>query len=123
MKWHDGDADLTDFHRRLVSLRAAEPALRAGSVDPLSPTVSDTDASNVAAYERTAGEDRLLVVVNFGAEAATVRFDGDATTADGADPTLRGEMQTDRKDLLSGENVATGDGGVRVEDCVVVRRS
>jgi glycosidase len=123
MKWHDGDADLTDFHRRLVSLRAAEPALRAGSVDPLSPTVSGTDAANVAAYERTTDEDRLLVVVNFGAEAATVRFDGGATTADGADPTLPGEMQTDRKDLLSGENVATGDGGVRVEDCVVLRLS
>ncbi|SFR36004.1 alpha-amylase family glycosyl hydrolase [Halogeometricum limi] len=124
MRWHDGDADLTDFHRRLVSLRRAEPALRRGTVERVDCSVGGdddgdrdrddddgdaADESRVAAYERTTAEDRLLVVVNFGSEAATVSFD-DGETAALADAT----------DLLSGTDVGT-DEGVRVADAVVLR--
>ena len=84
-RWHDGDNALTAFHRRLSALRDAEPLLRSGNVDAaVDVDVVAGDPDRVTAYERAAeasdgsgGEapesrDRLLVVVNFDAEPATV---------------------------------------------------
>ena len=101
MKWHDGDASLTDFHRSLARLRREYPVLKRGTVDPLSITAVDpqetvaseqstetdsdspegdeSDAENldapaeqVVAYARDDGNDRLLVVLNFADEPRAV---------------------------------------------------
>lgn len=103
MRWHDGDAALTDFHRRLVSLRDDHRALRAPEVTPVSHAVETGEADRVVAYERGDGAETLLVVLNFGGESATVAVD-DAV----------GET-----DLLSGDRVA-GEDGLRVDSVVVV---
>ena len=71
-RWHDGDAALTAYHRRLVALRAAEPSLSEAPVDHeagrAAITVHEGDPERVTAYERGP----LLVVVNFAADTATV---------------------------------------------------
>lgn len=103
MRWHDGDAALTDFHRRLVALRGDRPALRAPEVEPVSYAVETGEADRVVAYERADGAERLVVVLNFGAEPAAVAV----------------EWPVGETDLLSGERVASED-GLRVEDVVVV---
>ena len=82
IRWHDGDNDLTEFHRALCALRDAEPLLRDGAVAfdgaAAEVTVVDGDAERVTAYERVADDadrierDPLLVVVNFGDAPATV---------------------------------------------------
>lgn len=103
MRWHDGDQDLTEFHRRLVSLRDDHPALRSDGVDPVDVAVRDGDPDRVVAYERASEDEHLLVVLNFGETAATVVPD-----------VAMGET-----DLLSGTDVDE-DGGLRVGDAVVV---
>jgi|GEM_PF-98324 glycosidase len=92
VRWHDGDNDLTNFHRALAALREREPLLREGAVafdDPAADVdVVDGDLERVTAYVRAtegngeAGEDGgdaaedeggpLLVVVNFASRPATV---------------------------------------------------
>jgi len=102
MRWHDGDADLTEFHRSLSTLRREYPVVKNGGVERLSvdvaerrePTAaadtdSDTDESTaeivaangsgeaagadcVAAFARDDGTDRLVVVLNFGDEPQAV---------------------------------------------------
>jgi len=71
-RWHDGDAELTAYHRRLVALRAAESSLADAPVDHeagrAAITVVEGDPDRVTAYERGP----LLVVVNFATDAATV---------------------------------------------------
>ncbi|WP_276270742.1 alpha-amylase family glycosyl hydrolase [Haloarcula litorea] len=104
MRWHDGDADLTDFHRRLVSLRGEHSALRARGVGPLDPTVVSGDDDRVVAYTRSDGDETLAVVLNFGSEPATVALDA----------------AVDGEDLLSGAAAAAAD-GLRVADAVVTR--
>ncbi|MYL66229.1 alpha-amylase family glycosyl hydrolase [Halorubrum distributum] len=110
IRWHDGDNALTEFHRELAALRAAEPVLRTGAIDfdgrAADVRVVEGDAERVTAYERTPPEegevdggvgaadgDPLLVVVNFAEEPATVAVpeeveadlfgDGSATERDG----------------------------------------
>ena len=102
MRWHDGDNELTDFHRRLVALRQAHPALRAPGVDPVELTVRRGDSESVVAYRRSDGEESLVVVLNFGADPATVSTAADVTG----------------RDLLAETDVTT-DSGLRVEDVVV----
>lgn len=108
MKWHDGDGDLTDFHRRLVAVRDDEPALRSERVEPVSVEVTGAPADEVVAYERGGRDDTsdggLVVVLNFGGDAATVSPDRPVATTD----------------LVSGRDVETA-GGVRVENTVVLR--
>ncbi|MFO8115346.1 MAG: alpha-amylase family glycosyl hydrolase [Halorubrum sp.] len=92
VRWHDGDNDLTNFHRGLAALREREPLLRAGAVAFDHPAadvaVVDGDPERVTAYVRAAersdeagenggaaaGDDDgpLLVVVNFASRPATV---------------------------------------------------
>jgi len=102
MKWYDGDQDLTDFHRRLVSLRDDHPAIRTDGVDPVDVDVAEGDPDSVVAYERASDDERLVVVLNFGDEPATV---APAVAVDGTD-------------LLSETDVADGD-SLRVADAVV----
>ncbi len=62
----DGDPDsLLNLYRRLIHLRGAQPALARGDFAPFS--ASDR---SVAAYVRQAGDDAVLVVINFGGDAA-----------------------------------------------------
>jgi len=102
MRWHDGDADLTDFHRRLVTLRNEHPALRAPGVEPVACDVHTGDPDRVVAYERSTEDERLVVVLNFGPESAIVTPD-------------RAVEHTDP----FGECVRTGD-GIRVDDIAVL---
>jgi cyclomaltodextrinase len=103
MRWHDGDADLTAFHRRLVELRNEQPALRSTSVTPVECDVHAGDDECVVAYERT-GEDELIVVLNFGTDPVTVML----------------ERTVDSEDLLEGTDVSDG-GAVQVSNAVVLR--
>jgi len=123
MAWHDGDTELTDYHRRLAAARRAHDALRTGSVARIGYEVRDGDAgagtggggalgivggdgaggggtagaSAVTAYVRESDGERLAVVINFGAGETTVEL------AEPVDPT----------DLLTGRGVgAESDGGV-----------
>ena len=100
MRWHDGDAALTEFHRSLSTLRREHPVLKKGGVERLSVDVAErreptaaTDtpadeptaeivaangsgeaagADRVAAFARDDGTDRLVVVLNFGDEPQAV---------------------------------------------------
>ncbi|SDM05682.1 Glycosidase [Halogranum gelatinilyticum] len=106
MRWHDGDAALTAFHKRLVALRDEVPALRAREVDRVGCDVVGGDSEAVVAYERTDGEDDTVVVVvlNFADESATVALN----------------RAVDTVDLFSGSDV-NSDKGVRVDDVAVLR--
>ncbi|WP_224447743.1 alpha-amylase family glycosyl hydrolase [Haloprofundus salilacus] len=106
MRWHDGDAELTAFHRALASLRAETPTLRDGSVETADYTVSDdeVDADAVTAYVCEDENGRYVVVLNFAAAPASVSL-GEAV-----EPT----------DLVSGETVVDGD-ELTVADAVVLR--
>ncbi|RDZ65703.1 alpha-amylase [Haloferax sp. Atlit-12N] len=120
MRWHDADADLVDFHRRLSRLRDAHEVLRVGDVEPVSASVAPAgdggvESDRVVAFARDDGTDRLVVVLNFDGKPTTVEL--------GA--------ETAETDLLTGERVgagdasgaAAGDEGVRVTvaDAVVLR--
>jgi len=143
MSWHDGDTELTDYHRRLAAARREHDALCAGTVARIGYEVRGGDvgagngsggapgivggddgeaggggagADSVTAYVRESSEERLAVAINFGAGEATVEL------ADPVDPT----------DLLTGHDVGVGDGSadgvagdasraVRVDDVVVCR--
>jgi len=100
MKWHDGDADLTEFHRRLSRLRTERSVLRDGRVERVDREGDD----RAVAYARDDGDSRLVVALNFGDEPRTVGL---------AEP-------VEQVDLLTGESVA-GEDGVEVADAVVLR--
>jgi len=57
MKWHDGDADLTEFHRALAWLRREQPVLTNGAVERLdvdvAPRRSTTPATETPASSET----------------------------------------------------------------------
>ena len=106
MRWHDGDADLTAFHRALASLRAETPTLREGRVVAVEYEVTSTDGDGdaVTAYAREDERGRYVVVLNFDAGSASVSLN------ESVQPT----------DLISGEAVADGD-ELTVDDAVVLR--
>ena len=113
IRWHDGDNDLTAFHRRLAALRERELLLRDGGVafdDPAAAvTVVDGDPERVTAYLRSAGgdggagdggeadrrEDPLLVVVNFASEPAVVAVPERVEVDLFADRPVDGETEVD----------------------------
>ena len=84
IRWHDGDNDLTDFHRALAALREREPLLRDGAVDfegrAADVSVVDGDAERVTAYERTAAEP----AARDAEQSAAADDTGDADEADDA---------------------------------------
>ncbi|WP_049893601.1 alpha-amylase family glycosyl hydrolase [Halogranum rubrum] len=106
MRWHDGDADLTTFHRELVGLRDEIPALRSPGVNRVACDVQDGEERNVVAYERpgTEDEESVVVVLNFAEKSATVTPHRDVGT----------------RDLLTESDVGGGD-GVRVDSVAVLR--
>ena len=99
MRWYDGDADLTAFHRRLSELREERPTLRTGAVERI-----DWDGDDrTVAYARDDGDDRLVVALNFGERPREIAVDESVAETD----------------LLTGSLVAAGD-GIDVADAVVV---
>ncbi|SEK31889.1 alpha-amylase family glycosyl hydrolase [Haloferax larsenii] len=111
MHWHDGDADLTDFHRRLVALRNEHPALRSNDVSKASVEVESGDADSVVAYRRVGEDESLLVVLNFDSSPATVSLEADCETED-----LLSEV-----DVAADSIAETADTCVEVADVVVLR--
>ena len=142
IRWHDGDNDLTAFHRRLAALRDAEPLLRDGAVDfegrAADVTVINGDDERVTAYERVpesdadAGEhdndsgardidgehdtdgEGLLVVVNFASEPATV------TVPDRFETELF-ETELFETELFDDDGSDPIDGAVTVDAVAVLR--
>lgn len=104
MRWHDGDAELTTFHRRLVELRQNHPALRATGVERIGCDVVSGDPDRVVAYERSNSEETLVIVLNFGDAPVTVAL----------------ACPVEPFDLLTDTEVGT-DAGVRIEDSAVLR--
>ncbi|EMA48612.1 alpha-amylase family glycosyl hydrolase [Halococcus salifodinae] len=105
MRWYDGDADLTKFHRRLVTLRNEYPAFRAPGVEPVACDIHTGDPDRVVAYERGTADERLVVVLNFDSDPAIVAPD-------------RAVEQTD----LFGGSVRNGN-GIRVDNIAVLPTS
>jgi cyclomaltodextrinase len=104
MRWHDGNADLTDFHRRLVEFRDEHPALRAPDVDRIECDVRKGDPERVVAYERESKKEQLAVILNFGAQSVSVTP----------------KQAVGSEDLFHETDVSDGN-GVRVSDVVVLR--
>ena len=126
IRWHDGDNDLTDFHRDLAALREREPLLREGAVDCDGPAadvrVVDGDAERVTAYVRapeaggdggeaggdgaetdaegTDDDDPLLVVVNFASEPVTVAVPEGVETDLFGDRAVGGQVDVDAVAVL-----------------------
>jgi hypothetical protein len=105
--WDDDlvDHDLRDHVRRLLRTHRRVDALDpAASLDPAEATLVDgPDRDRVVAFGRGG---RVVVVLNFGTEPATVALDPDV----------------DRVDLLTGDEVGVPE-GVRVRDAVVLERA
>lgn len=101
MRWHDGDADLTAFHRSLSTLRDTHPVLRRGRTEPLE---LDDASDRVTGYARVGAGETLLVLLNFDDEPSVVDLDR------AIEPT----------DCRTGESVDATD-GIEVRDIVVLR--
>ncbi|MFB6292981.1 MAG: alpha-amylase family glycosyl hydrolase [Halonotius sp.] len=96
MKWHDGDTELTEFHRSLSQLREEYPVLKTGAVEPLSVGVVDT-ATGLEATD---------------SDADQPVSDADATTTDGdvdAQPT-GGDVDKQPTDADVDEQPTDGEG-------------
>ncbi len=76
-------SSLLSLYRTLLALRAASPALSGGSLH-----LVDSEADEVLAYERSDGEDRLLVVANLGARRAEHAITGGADIVVATDPSI-----------------------------------
>jgi glycosidase len=119
MRWHDGDDDLTAFHRACARLRRAFPGLGTGDAAAVERVRLSPAPDHLVAYRREVGgdggdagdssedTDALVVVCNFGDEPETTTV-VDATVGE--------------TDLLSGESVVV-EGVVQVESAVVLRES
>jgi glycosidase len=83
MKWHDGDAELTDFHRSLSTLRREYPVLKRGAVEPLSIEVAargtteviDSEAATDAAVSESTDRDEMAAASNPRTDSETVDAD------------------------------------------------
>ena len=127
MRWHDGDDDLTAFHRACARLRRAFPELGTADDESVEPVALSPTPDHLVAFRREVGgagdgadddgdgpdgdgtenTDALVVVCNFGDDPETTTV-VDATVAE--------------TDLLSGESVVV-EGVVQVESAVVLRES
>jgi len=94
MNWEEYDEDHLQFYKNLVTARKEVPALRDGS--ELVGAYYESDSEQVVAYGRDAGDQKVVVVLNF---------------ADGTEKVaLRGPVST--TDLVSGADVGVdGDDG------------
>ncbi|MBV0925836.1 DUF3459 domain-containing protein [Halomicroarcula limicola] len=80
MNWDEYDQEHLEFYRSLVDARHDLPALRESA--ELTGVYYETDSEDVVAYGRDAGEERAVVVLNFGSEPAEVTLRG---AVDGTD--------------------------------------
>jgi glycosidase len=104
MRWHDGDDDLTAFHRGCARLRREYPELGTGGRTDVEPVALSPAPAHLVAFRRSVEDGGLVVVCNFGDEPETTTIDRDVGTTD----------------LLTGEQVAVED-VVRVDGAVVLR--
>ncbi len=104
MRWHDGDAALTAFHRRLIALRTEHSALRSAGVERVDCSTISGDPNRIVAYERSDETETLLVVLNFGQSPATVAL----------------SQSTESTDLITGSTVRTDD-GIHLSDVVILQ--
>jgi glycosidase len=102
MNWVSGDRELSRRVRALIETRKSTPALVDGDVEAVDWTVVDGDPDRVTAFARDDGDERYVVVLHFGAGAASVQL---PETVGGTD-------------VVTGESVA--DGPIEVADAVVV---
>ncbi|NUE01885.1 DUF3459 domain-containing protein [Halorubraceae archaeon YAN] len=106
MKWHDGDAELTQFHRRLTTLRSDHPALASGELTQISPTVHSGEPAAVIAYTRSDETESYVVVCNFATDTATVTL----------------PVAVDTTDLVAETAVEDGD-AIAVDDIVILEQA
>jgi glycosidase len=119
MRWHDGDDDLTRFHRACARLRRTFPDLGTGGDDSVERVRLSPAPDHLVAFRRAVGgsgaeggaggedTDALVVVCNFG---------------DGPETTTVVDTTVGETDLLSGESVVV-EGVVQVESAVVLRET
>jgi glycosidase len=108
--WEEAHDDLQTHYEQLIATRREEPALaHRATLDDIEHTVTDGAPDRVVAYRRQAAQsaddhaDELVVVLNFGADPATVAVEPSVATTD----------------VVSGTDIAT-EGGLRVEDVAVL---
>lgn len=107
MRWHDGNSDLTEFHRQLIELRSKQPALRAPGVEPVECDVQTGDPERVVAYERASQSETRLVILNFGTDPATIPLDRAVEPVNLIDETVVGveKDENDAKTTVCIDNV------------------
>ncbi|MFH5801438.1 alpha-amylase family glycosyl hydrolase [Haladaptatus sp. CMAA 1911] len=109
MPWHDGDNELTRFHRQLIAARSENRALRRGSLERI---VWSSESAEVVAFAREDGDDRVIVAVNFGDTPATVSVDEDIDATDlVADEEIDVRRKGDRTEFAVDRVVVLSDSG------------
>ena len=83
--------EVRDHFRKLIQLRRGHPALRSGDLE----TIVADDARELLVYARSAGGERIVVVINNGSNRQTVEL----------------ESASGYRDLLSGERTVPARGG------------
>ncbi|MCU4717816.1 alpha-amylase family glycosyl hydrolase [Halapricum hydrolyticum] len=102
MNWDDVDEELTAYYENLIAARDSLSELASDA--PTTPIELDDQPDGVVAYARGSEDGQVLVVLNFGGDAATVSLPAGVETTD----------------LLTDIDVSDGD-GVSVEHAVVLR--
>jgi glycosidase len=101
--WDAADEDLQAHYEALLRTNDEAAALAPGA--DFEPVAYEADSPGVTAYARDTGEERVVVVLNFGSATETVGLPGESV---------------DATDLVSGESVATAE-GLEVDSVVVLR--
>ncbi len=92
------------LYRSLLALRRARPALHSGDM-----RFVDVGRRHLLAYERFAGEDRILIVLNFSSEPAEFR------AGEGAEPLLSSHGRTHLRPGPGGSLELAGDEGLVID--------
>ena len=74
--WDDKDETMLALIKQLCDLKHTHQALN----DKADISFLSVDNADILAYERTSGDSRVLVVLNFGSTEATVNIDGESLT-------------------------------------------
>jgi len=105
LAWEHAHEDLREHFGSLAHIRSDHPALSADvDLSRIDYSVRTGDASRVVAYARQTASAGVVVVLNFGAESATVAVPAAA----------------ERTDLVSGESVAADEPAAVAVDSVVI---
>ncbi|ERH06928.1 MAG: glycosidase [Halonotius sp. J07HN4] len=97
MKWHDGDNELTEFHRSLSELREAYPVLTHGEIEPIAVGVVTT--TEPMAEEATAEGDAV----------ETAAEDADAVDDPADDRVVTEDDSRNNDNTIDADNSASGD--------------